>query len=305
MIKSLKQDSLRFESDNRRRVNAGHRPQTYSSSGYDPLSRMETYDDRSAVPMNRGDSRYTNELEPRRPRVQAYGDDDMDLDMDSPMDSRDARYSREAYDSRDPRARPQATAGYTQPGRDPYPYDDRPNPRLDPRADPRPDPRADPRLDPRADPRITDPRAYAQPAAMAIDRDYPMGDNWPAYSDSRGPVYSDPRATTYGDSRAPSYGDSRAPSYGDSRAPSYVDTRGPAYGDLRGPAQQNYPPATRHDQYGALPPNQAGAISRGARDELQMYIDPQTGRPMMANNPGFDGTPNFNWDETPNARRGR
>ena len=29
MIKHLKQDSLKFESENRRRVMAGHRPQTY------------------------------------------------------------------------------------------------------------------------------------------------------------------------------------------------------------------------------------------------------------------------------------
>jgi hypothetical protein len=272
MIKTLKQDSLKFESENRRRVNAGHRPQTYAPSGYDPSSRMDTYEDHNAVAMNRGNSRFPSELESRRPRPQAYGDDDMDLDMDSPLDSRDLRYSRETYDSRDSRARPQVSASYSQPGRDSYPYEGRTDPRLDSRADPRLDSRADPRLDPRTDPRIdprADPRVYPQTAAMAVDRDYPMGDSWPAYGDTRGAVYSDPRTVSYGDSR------------------------GPAYGDPRGPAQQTYPTSTRHDPYGALPPTQAGAIPRGTRDEPQMYYDPQTGRPMMASNPDFDGAPNF------------
>jgi len=268
MIKTLKQDSLRFEAENRRRVNAGHRPQSYAPSGYDP-SRMDTYEDRNPVPMSRIDSRYANEPEPRRVRPQTY-DDDMDLDMEPLIDSRDPRYARETYDSRDPRARPQVSAGYTQSGRDPYPYEGRADPRLDPRAD-RLDPRTDPRLDSRADPRIdprADPRAYPQAAAMPVDRDYTMGDSWQSYGDSRG--------TGYGDSRTTSYGDSR----------------GTAYGDPRGTVQPVYAP-TRHDPYGTLPPSQAGAIPRGARDEGQMYIDPQTGRPVMPGSPDFDGTPNF------------
>src|SRR5436305_11506537 len=110
MIKTLKQDSLRFEAENRRRVNAGHRPQSYAPSGYDPSSRMDIYEDRNPVPMSRIDSRYANEPEPRRARPQAYGDDDMDLDMEPLIDSRDPRYSREPYDPRDPRARPQVSA---------------------------------------------------------------------------------------------------------------------------------------------------------------------------------------------------
>src|SRR5271168_1016151 len=122
MIKTLKQDSIRFEAENRRRVNAGHRPQSYAPGGYDPLSRMDTYEDRNTVSMGRVENRYANEPEPRRPRPQAY-DDDMDVDMDPPIDSRDPRYPRDAYDSRDPRARPQVPAGYSQPGRDPYPYE--------------------------------------------------------------------------------------------------------------------------------------------------------------------------------------
>ena len=271
MIKTLKQDSLKFESENRRRVNAGHRPQIYAPSGYDPSSRMDAYDDRNAAPMGRGDNRFPGELESRRPRPQAYGDDDMDLDMDSPMDSRDARYSRDTYDSRDSRARAQVSASYAQPGRDQYPYEGRPDPRLDSRADPRLDSRADPRLDSRTDPRIdprADPRGYPQTAAMAVDRDFVMGDSWPAYGDSRGAVYNDFLARSDNDSR------------------------GPAYGDPRGPAQQTYPPSTRHDPYGALPSSQPGAIPR-ARDEPQMYIDPRTGRPMVASNPDFDGAPNF------------
>jgi hypothetical protein len=271
MIKTLKQDSLRFESENRRRVNAGHRPQTYAPSGYDPPSRMDVYEDRNAAPMSRVESRYANEPESRRSRPQTYGDDDMDLDMDPLIDSRDPRYSRETYDSRDPRARPQVPASYAQSGRDPYPYDGRTDPRLDSRADPRLDPRADPRLDPRADPRVdprADPRVYSQTTAMSVDRDYPMGDSWPAYGDSRGTAYSDPRAT------------------------SYTDPRGTAYSDPRGTAQQAYT-SSRHDPYGTLPPSQAGAISRGARDEAQMYFDPQTGRPIMPSSPDFDGTPNF------------
>jgi hypothetical protein len=286
MIKSLKQDSLKFESENRRRVNAGHRPQTYAPGGYDLTSRMDAYDDRPAVPMSRVESRYANEPEPRWSRPQAY-DDDMDLDMDPPMD-RDPRYSREAYDSRDSRARPQVPAGYAQPGRDPYPYEGRPDPRLDSRADPRYDSRTDPRLDSRTDPRLdsradprldsrTDPRldpradarVFTQTGAIPVDRDYPMGDSWPAYGDSRGPTYSDPRVTSYGDSR------------------------GAAYTDPRGTVQPIYPPSTRHDPYGAPPPSQAGALPRGARDEPQVYYDPQTGRPMMASNPDFDGTPSF------------
>jgi hypothetical protein len=261
MIETLKQDSLKFEAENRRRVNAGHRPQTYSSSGYDPISRMDTFEDRNAVPMIRG---YTNEQESRRSRTQEY-DDDMDLDMD-PMDTRDPRYSRETYDSRDPRARPQVPANYAQSGRDSYPYESRTDPRLDSRADPRLDSRADPRLDSRADPRIdprADPRLYPQTTAMPVDRDYPMGDAWPAYGDSRGTAYNDPRAISYGDPRGTNYGD-----------------------PLR--AAQPIYPSTRHDPYGAPPPSQAGAIPRGARDEGQVYIDPRTGRPMMANNPDFD-----------------
>jgi len=270
MIKTLKQDSIRFEADNRRRVNAGHRPQSYAPSAYapsayDPSSRMDAYEDRNAVSMGRVDSRYANDPEPRRSRPQAYGDDDMDLDMDPLVDSRDPRYSRETYDSRDSRARPQVSAGYAQPGRDPYPFESRTDPRLDSRTD-RLDSRTDPRLDSRADPRIDprqDPRVYPQAAAMPVDRDYPMGDSWPAYGDPRGTAYGDPRTTSYGDSR------------------------GTAYGDSRGTAQPVYP-STRHDPYGAPPPSQAGAIPRGARDEGQVYIDPRTGRPMMANNPDFD-----------------
>jgi len=270
MIKTLKQDSIRFEAENRRRVNAGHRPQSYAPGGYDPLSRMDTYEDRNAVPMGRVENRYANEPDLRRSRPQAYGDDDMDLDMDPLVDSRDPRYSRETYDSRDPRARPQVPAGYAQSGRDPYQYEGRTDARLDSRTD-RLDSRTDPRLDSRADPRIDprqDPRVYPQAAAMPVDRDYPMGDSWPAYGDPRGTAYGDPRTTSYGDSR------------------------GTAYGDSRGTAQPVYP-STRHDPYRAPPPNQAGAIPRGARDEGQVYIDPQTGRPMMAPSPDFDGTPNF------------
>jgi hypothetical protein len=287
MIKTLKQDSLRFESENRRRVNAGHRPQTYAPSGYDPSSRMDIYDDRNAVSMSRVESRYTNEPESRRSRPQTYGDDDMDLDMEPLMDSRDPRYSRETYDPRDPRARPQVPASYAQPGRDPYPYDGRTDPRLDSRADPRLDSRVDPRLDSRADPRLdsradpridprADPRVYPQTTAMSVDRDYPMADSWPAHGDSRGTAYGDPRTTSYGDPRGAAYG----------------DPRGTAYGDPRGTAQPAYP-STRHDPYGTLPPSQAGAIPRGARDEAQVYFDPQTGRQMMPTSPDFDGTSNF------------
>jgi len=269
MIKTLKQDSFKFDSENRRRVNAGHRPQSYAPGGYDPLSRMDTYDDRNAVSMGRVDSRYTNESEPRRARAQAYGDDEMDVDMEPLMDYRDPRYSRETYDSRD-RARPQVPAGYAQSGRDPYQYEGRTDARLDSRTD-RLDSRNDPRLEPRTDPRIdprADSRVYPQAAAMPVDRDYPMGDSWPTYGDSRGPAYGDPRA------------------------PSYGDSRGPAYGDPRATVQPVYP-STRHDPYGGLPPNQAGAIPRGTRDEGQVYIDPQTGRPMMANNQDFDGPSTF------------
>jgi hypothetical protein len=282
MIKTLKQDSLKFESENRRRVNAGHRPQTYAPSGYDPSNRMDTYDDRNTVAMSRGDSRFPGELDSRRPRPQVYGDDDMDVDMDSPMDSRDLRYSRETYDSRDSRPRPQVSASYSQPGRDPYPYDGRSDPRLDSRAD-----RADSRVDPRADPRI-----FPQTAAMAVDRDYPMGDSWPAFGESRGTAYNDPRAVSYGDPRGPSYSDPRGPAYSDPRGPAYSDPRGPAYNDPRASAQQTYPPSTRHDPYGTLPSNQAGAIPRGTRDEPQMYYD-QTGRAMMPGNPDFDRMSSF------------
>ena len=259
MIKTLKQDSLKFESENRRRVNAGHRPQTYAPSGYDPSSRMDTYEDHNAVPMNRGNNRFPSELESRRPRPQAYGDDDMDLDMDSPLDSRDLRYSRETYDSRDSRARPQVSASYSQPGRDPYPYDGRSDPRLDSRAD-----RADSRVDPRADPRL-----YPQTATMTVDRDYLIGGGRQVYGDPRRAVYSDLGVGPYVDSRGSAYGDPRAVSYGNSR--------GPAYGDPRGPTQQTYPPSTRHGPYRTLPSNQAEVNPRSVRDESRVYDDPDTG----------------------------
>jgi hypothetical protein len=149
MIKDLKQDSLRFEAETRRRVNAGRRPQIY-----DPLSQMDAYEDRNASSMSRVDGMYA----PQRPQAHAYEGDNMDLDMDSPMDSRDPRYYRETYDAQDPRARPQVPAGFVQPGRDSYLYGGRSDPRLDPRHVPRLDPRSDPQLDPRNDPRL-DPRS--------------------------------------------------------------------------------------------------------------------------------------------------
>jgi hypothetical protein len=153
MIQDLKQDSLRFESENRRRVSAGRRPQIY-----DPLSQMDAYEDRNASPMSREDGRHA----PRWSQAHAYGDDnmdlDMDLDMDYPTDSRDPRYYRETYDAQDPHARLQVPAGYVQPGRDSYLYGGRSDPRLDPRDVPRLDPRSDPQLDPRDDPRL-DPRS--------------------------------------------------------------------------------------------------------------------------------------------------
>ena len=166
MIATLKQDSQKFEADNRRRVNAGHRPQTYAPSGFDQSGRMDPYnDDRNAAPMSRVDSRYASEPESRRSRTQTSGYDEMDIDDDP-------RYARDAYDSRDSRARPQVPTNYTQPGRDPY----------EGRSDPRVDPRVDPRIDPRVDPRM-DPRSYSQAAPMAVDRDYPMGDSRTAYVD--------------------------------------------------------------------------------------------------------------------------
>jgi hypothetical protein len=148
MVATLKQDSLRFESENRRRVSAGHRSQPY-----DPSSQMDAYEDRNTSSMSRVDGRYA----PRRSQAHAYGDNNMDLDMDSPMDFRDPRYHRETYDAQDPRAWPQVPAGYVQPRRDSYLYGGRSDPRLDPRDVPRLDPRDVPRLDPRSDPRI-DPR---------------------------------------------------------------------------------------------------------------------------------------------------
>ena len=221
MIATLKQDSLKFETENRRRVTAGHRPQTYAPAGYDQSGRMDAYgDDRNATPMSRVDSRYTSEPESRRSRTHTSGYDEMDID--DPMDSRDPRYARDPYDSRDSRARPQVPTSYAQPGRDSYAFDSRSEPRLDARVDPRIDPRAESRVD---------PRTYPQ-ANMPMERDYPMGDS---------------RTT---------------------------------YGDLRGP--QPIYAATRPDPYGGLPPSQAGAIPRGARDEPQVYIDPRTGQQVIA-----------------------
>ena len=175
MIATLKQDSQKFEADNRRRVNAGHRPQTYAPSGFDQSGRMDPYgDDRNAAPMSRVDSRYASEPEPRRSRTQTSGYDDMDVDDDP-------RYARDAYDSRDPRARPQVPTHYAQPGRDSY------------------EGRSDLRIDPRVDPR-NDPRSYSQAAPMAVDREYSMGDGRTAYGDPRTiqPVYTAARADSYG-----------------------------------------------------------------------------------------------------------
>jgi hypothetical protein len=224
MITTLKQDSLKFESENSRRRDAGHREQTYAPTAYDQSGRMDGYGgDRNAAPMSRVDSRY--EPEPRRSRPQPSGYDDMDID--EPQDSRAPRYARETYDSRDPQGRPQVPAAYAQPGRDSYAYDSRSDPRLDSRVDRRLDPHADSRVDPRVD-----PRGYPQTAGIPTDGDYPMVDS----------------RLGYGDSRAPQ----------------------PIYA------------AARPIPYGAVPPSQAGAIPRAARDEPQVYIDPQTGRPVVA-----------------------
>src|SRR2546423_6760000 len=227
MITTLKHDSLKFEADNRRRINAGHRPQAYAQAtqagqaAYDQTSRFDPYgDDRNAPPMSRVDSRYGSELEPRRSRNHNPLYDEMELD--DPMDSRDTRYARDLYDSREPRARPQMPPNYGQPGRDLYAYDTRSEPRLDERVDTRMDPRVDPRVD---------PRGYAQ-ATVPADRDYRMGDG----------------RTAYGEPRA---------------------------------AQPAYAP-TRHEQFGALPQNQPGAIPRAGRDEPQVYIDQRTGQPVIA-----------------------
>jgi hypothetical protein len=187
MISTLKLDSAKFESENRRRLTAGHRVQSYAPTGYDQPSRMDPYADDRAVPMSRGDSRY--ETEPRRSRAQPPGYDDMDID--DPPDSRASRYTRETYDSRDSQGRPQISAGYAQPGRDQYAHDSRPDPRLDSRADPRIDPRTDPRLD---------PRGYSQTTGMPIDRDYTMTDGRTPYGDPRTiqPIYAAARSDPYG-----------------------------------------------------------------------------------------------------------
>ena len=203
MITTLKQDSMKFEADNRRRVNAGHRPQTYAPApaGFDQSGRVDPYgDDRNGASMSRVDSRFAREPEPRRSRAQPSGYDDMEVD--DPMDTRDPRYARDAYESRDPRARPQVPTGYATSGRDPYAYDARSDPRLDARVDPRMDPRMDTRMDPRVDPRVdprADPRAYPQGGPMAVDRDYPMGDSRTAYGDRTAqPIYAAARPDSYG-----------------------------------------------------------------------------------------------------------
>src|SRR5271163_993379 len=155
MIKSLKQDSRKFELDNKRRVKEGRGVQSYAPAVYDQAGRGGGYvDDRDAVGMGRGDSRYPNDPDPRRPQPPARYDDEMDLDP--PVDPRDARYGHaDLYDSRDfrpdPRARPPVTSGHVPQGRDQYSvYDTWADPR-----DARPDTRGGPRGDPR-DPR--DPR---------------------------------------------------------------------------------------------------------------------------------------------------
>jgi hypothetical protein len=228
MISTLKLDSAKFESENRRRKNAGHRPQTYEPIGYDQSSRMDAYAEDRTAPMIRVESRYEYEPEPRRPRNQPSHPDDMDID--DPPDPRGARYAREIYDSRNSQGRPQVPTNYTDPGRDRYGYDNVSDPQIDPRFDRRIDPRADLQVDRHINPR-GNPRGYPQPAGMPLDRDYPMMDNRTAYAENR--------------------------------------TVQPGY-------------AARSESHGGVPPSQAGAIPRGAWDEAQLYIDPQTGRQMVA-----------------------
>jgi hypothetical protein len=187
MISTLKLDSAKFESENRRRLNAGYRAQSYAPTGYDQPGRMDPYADDRAAPTNRVDGRY--EPEPRRSRTQPSGYDEMDID--DPQDSRAPRYTREMYDPRDSQGRPQVSTGYAQPGRDPYAYDGRPEPRLDSRVDPRIELRTDPRVD---------PRGYSQPTGMPLDRDYTMTDGRTAYGDPRTgqPIYAAARPDPYG-----------------------------------------------------------------------------------------------------------
>ena len=180
MISSLKQDSIEFESKNRKRERDGHRAQQYAPSGRDTARHDPYGDDRSSEAMARGPSRYT-EPEPRRRGGPAYDDDAMDIDP-PPMDPRESGYGR---DPRDPRARPAVSAGYVPSGREPYPT-----------ASVR-DPYAyDSRSDPRMDPRGSDPR-YA-PSTSGVD--YPMTDSRTAYTDPRAAqsAYAPTRGDPYG-----------------------------------------------------------------------------------------------------------
>jgi hypothetical protein len=169
MIESLKRDSFKWESDNRRRREAGYNPQSYAPASYDQSSRMDPYgDDRNPPHMSRSEGRYEDNWGSRPPNP---GHDEMELD--------DPRYLNDPYD---PRVRPPAPSGYTQPGRDPYTYDGRSNPRLDPRAEPN-----------------AGSRAYAQPGPMIVERDYPGMESRTAYVDrSAQPSYATARSDPYG-----------------------------------------------------------------------------------------------------------
>src|SRR2546423_13613032 len=94
MISSLKQDSAKFEMENRRTEKAGHRLQ-YPSGGYDATWMDD--DDRPA-PVNRVDGRHDYEADSRRQRAQPFEYDMMDVD-----DQPEPRARFPPYDPRDPR----------------------------------------------------------------------------------------------------------------------------------------------------------------------------------------------------------
>ena len=287
MIRTLKEDSEKFESKNKRRREKGQREEKYGGiETYDvPVARGGDYDDDRRGPITGArDGRYSDEPDTRRARRPSPGFDDA-MDIDDPRDTRDnrdARYSgreardaRDAYDPRDsrdrgmrdaydvrdnrdvrggreaydPRARDPVPVTYGQPAADRYAFDDRAG---------------------------GDPRRYPSQPVMSPEP-YPIGDG-------RGRIYPDERTAgvPVANRYEPVRGDVRGDPYGRGQAYPPADAIPRGRGDFIYVDQRTGLPIA--------PPQPRAAILGGRGYDQEMDYEP-TGR--RGYNPDFDGSATF------------
>ena len=287
MIRTLKEESEKHESKNKRRREKGQREEKYGGTeAFDlPTGRSGDYDDdrRGTIPGARDAGRYPDEPDARRPRRHSPGFDDA-MDIDDPRDTRDnrdVRYAgrdtrdvRDQYDPRDSRERGMRDQFDTRDNRDVRggreAYDSR-------ARDPAPVAYGQPAVDRYAYEERTgsDPRRYPSQPVMSPEP-YPVGDG-------RGRIYPDERTA------------------GLPVANRYEPVRGDVRGDPYGRGQA-YPPADAIprgrgdviyvDQRTGLPiaPPQPRALPGGRGYDQEMDYEP-TGR--RGYNPDFDGSATF------------